>query len=395
MKFLFWGSKNVQEPDWHKDLSIRFGQVRDNVLSSVRSLDAKVSVLSEKVEESLRSCEHKLTNDGLPLSMGQLHHEKSEIEKDQSDRFDQIEGLVRSSATDLDARVSAMESKFDELATLRSRQYKLANEELSLSIGRLQHEKAQVEADRDEWQQAFTAKDTELAKVTNDLAAANGLLAVKEQELGDRIRLLEGELQTAKEELESKESVHREEMSRLSQECDLKFAELTKNQEEALMQQKEHEALELEAVRKSVDVFVPPQVCELFDYRVGEPIEDTARCQAIYSYLSFAVGNLRPNVFAKRFREFDVALYEAMCESPDELEDCRARVQKHVNEVIGKKSGGFLVCWPRKGERYNPDWYTSDSETGQRVEKAIYAMVFKESSDGTIQCLNKGKVETT
>lgn len=315
--------------------------------------------------------------------------------KDLSDRFGRIESLVRSSAKDLDARVSVMEAKFDKLTTLRSSQYKLANEELSLSIGRLQHEKAQVEADRDAWQQAFNEKEAELTKVTNDLAAANGLLAAKEQELGERIKQLEGELQAAKEELASTETSHREEVSRLSREWDLKLDELTKKQEEVLALQKEHEALELEAVRKSVDAFVPPQVCELFDYRVGEPIEDTARCQAIYAYLSFAVGNLRPNVFAKRFREFDAVLYEAMCESPDELEDCRARVQKHVNEVVGKKSGGLLVCWPRKGETYNPDWYTSDSATGQRVEKAIYAMVCKKSPDGKIQCLSKGKVETT
>lgn len=315
--------------------------------------------------------------------------------KNLSDRFGRIEGLVLSSAKDLDARVSAMEAKFAELATLRSSQYKLANEELSLSIGRLQHEKAQVEADRDAWQQAFNEKEAELAKVTNDLAAANESLAAQGQELGDRIKRLEGELQTAKEELETRETSHREEVSRLSQEWDLKLGELTKKQEEVLEQQKEHEALELAAVRKSVDAFVPPQVCELFDYRVGEPIEDSARCQAIYAYLSFAVGNLRPNVFAKRFHEFDVALYEAMCESPDELEDCRARVQTHVNEVVGKKSGGLLVCWPRKGETYNPDWYTSDSATGQRVEEAICAMVYKKSPDGKIQCLSKGKVETT
>lgn len=387
-------NKNRQEPDWHKDLMAQFNQVKGNILLSGKDLNARVSELSARVEETLRSCKCKLTNDTLPFATNRLQPEKSQTEVELSNQFGQVENIVRLSAKDLDDKMSVMVAKFEELTTLRSCQYKLANDELSLSIGRLQHEKAQVESERDSWQQAFAEKESELAKVTNDLAAANGLLAVKEQEFGERIKQLEDELQTAKDALAATETAHHEEVTRLSQEWDQKIDELTKKHADDLTLQKEQSERQLEAVRRSIDEFVPPQVCALFNYRIGDLSEDRSRWQAIYAYLGLVNGNLRPNVFAKRFREFDAALYDAMSDSQEDLAECRARVENHINETISPKIGGLQIHWPREGEAYNSDCYKTTSSSGQRVTKAIYAMVYKKDADGRILCQTKGEVET-
>lgn len=308
-------------------------------------------------------------------------------------RFGQVEKAVFSSVEELNKKVSAMTTKFEGLANQLSRQHDLASDQLVRTVGQLRNELSQAEEDRNSWQQSFAEKEAELAKTANDLAATNTMMGVQKQESSERIEQLEGELRTAQETLEAAEMAHREEVSRLSQERDEKVAEQTRLGQEKLAAQEEQSARQIETLKRSIGAFVPLEVCELFDYRVGDP-EDHARWQSIYAYLGFVNGSLRPDVFVKRFREFDAAFYDAFRDAPELLAECRARVQRHLNEVIGAKTGGLKVCWPKIGEPCNPDQYTTVSDFGQRISEVIGAMVYRQGDDGGILCLSKGKVAT-
>ena len=242
---------------------------------------------------------------------------------------------------------------------------------------------ADMQTDLDGKDAALADKDAEISRVNDDLKAAQEKCDAKDSEVA--------ELNKARQDADV---AHADEIAKLKTVHDTEMADLKKKHAEEVEALNRNAAGQIESIRKSVDEFVPAGVCDLFDYHVGEPVDDRSRWQAIYSYLGFINGNLRQDAFVRRFREFDVALYDAMRDTPDQLAECRARVQRHINEEIGKKSGGLLVCWPRIGDACNLDQYSTISDFGQRISEVISAMVYKKSDDGKVLCQSKGKVAT-
>lgn len=250
-------------------------------------------------------------------------------------------------------------------------------------VDRLSRENTELKDKFDEYDALIADKDAEISRVTKDLKSEQEKCDEKDSEIA--------ELNKARQDLEA---AHADEIAKLKREHETAIAESKKKHGEELDALNKSAADQIEVVRKSVNEFVPTEVCELFDYRVGDAIDDRSRWQAIYAYLGFINGNLRQDAFVKRFREFDAALYDAMRDNPDQLAECRVRVQRHVNEEIGKKSGGLLVCWPKIGEACNPDQYTTTSDFGQRISEVISAMIYKKDDGGKVLCQSKGKVAT-
>lgn len=274
-----------------------------------------------------------------------------------------------------------------------SAQLRMADEELkrlkaeaedrSKVIDRLSRENSRLKDKCDECDIKIAEKDDQISRV-------NGELKVSQEKCDEK----DCEIAALNKARQDADAAHTDELTKLKNAHNNAIADLEKKHDEEVGALNKSAADQIEMVRKSVDEFVPAGVCDLFDYRVGEPVEDRSRWQAIYAYLGFINGNLRQDAFVKRFREFDAALYDAMRDNPDQLAECRVRVQRHVNEEIGKKSGGLLVCWPKIGEACNPDQYTTTSDFGQRISEVISAMIYKKDDGGKVLCQSKGKVAT-
>lgn len=250
-------------------------------------------------------------------------------------------------------------------------------------VDRLNRENSKLKDKCEAYDITIEDKDAQIARATSDLKAVQEKCDAKD-----------GEIAALNKARHDADIAHDEEMAKLKAAHDTEMADLSKKHAEEVEALNRNAADQIESVRKSVDEFVPARVCDLFDYRVGEQIDDRSRWQAIYAYLGFINGNLRQDAFVRRFREFDAALYDAMRDSPDQLAECRVRVQRHINEEVGKKAGGLLVCWPKAGEACNPDHYTTMSDFGQRISEVIGAMIYKMGDGGKVLCQSKGKVAT-
>lgn len=239
-------------------------------------------------------------------------------------------------------------------------------------INSLQCEKDEIAKRLEHSNRILESKDSEIQSCKNEIA-------FQKQKIGE----CEDEINSLRQLVDDKEKEHAANIEQNKYAHEAVIADLEASHKEAI-----------EQVCKSVDSFVPSEVCEMFDYRVGDECDDQARWQAIYAYLSFINGSLRQDVFVKRFRVFDEALYEAMRDTPELLIECRNRVQKHINERLYQQSGGMFVCWPNIGERFNPDCYTAISEFGQSIAEVVSAMVYKQDLNEEVICLSKGRVAT-
>ena len=239
-------------------------------------------------------------------------------------------------------------------------------------INSLQCEKDEISKKLELSNRILESKDSEIQSCKNEIAS-------QKQKIGE----CEDEINSLRQLVDDKEKEHAANIEQNRYAHEAVIADLEASHKEAI-----------EQIRKSVDSFVLSEVCEMFDYRVGDECEDQARWQAIYAYLSFINGSLRQDVFVRRFRVFDDALYEAMRDTPELLIECRNRVQKHINERLYQQSGGIFVCWPNIGERFNPDCYTAISEFGQSIAEVVFAMVYKRDLNEEVICLSKGRVAT-
>ena len=284
-------------------------------------------------------------------------------------------------------------------------------QELPRKIDALNSETTSIRAQLDE----LTTKEAMRAAAIEDVVLENYSLKKDCREWDEKVQALESEKATLEQEIETlkkqildqderdkarneeKEnliSAHNEAVSKLNADHKQVVADLKKQQEEKIAALNKSMSEQIQNAYSSIEAFVPSKVCDLFDYRLGELGEAQPKWQSIYAYLCFINGNLRQDAFVKRFREFDAALYDAMRDSPDQLAECRARVQKHINEELGKKSGGLQVCWPKVGEVCNPDHYTTTSDFGQRISEVISAMVYKMGDDGKNLCQSRGRDAT-
>lgn len=289
-----------------------------------------------------------------------------------------IETLNADTVSLLGQKSAQLEAANAELERLKSEE-----EDRIRANDRLTRENSKFKDKCDEYDGIIQGKDAQIAQLANDLKAAQDDSAVKDGKISELLKSQQDALE-----------VHAEEVAKLKSDHQALIADLEKKHEEDVEALNKNTAEQIEATRASVNEFVPAEVCDLFDYRVGDPIDDRSRWQAIYAYLGFINGNLRQDAFVRRFREFDAALYDAMRDTPDQLAECRARVQRHINEEIGKKAGGLLVCWPKIGEPCNPDQYTTTSDFGQRISEVVSAMVYKKGDGGKVLCQSKGKVAT-
>ena len=292
------------------------------------------------------------------------------VEMIQTLKTDTVALLVQKSVQLEAANVELERLKSDEIERIR------AND-------RMARENLKLKDKCDEYDSIVKDKDAQIVQSASDLKAAQEDSAAKDGKISE---LQKAQQYTA--------TAHEEKIAKLKSDHDAEIADLKKKHEEAVEAVNKRAADEIEAMQARVNEFVPMEVCNMFDYRFGEQIEDRSRLQAIYAYLEFINGNLRPEAFVRRFSVFDDALYDAMRDAPDQLEECRVRVQRHINEELGKKTGGLLVCWPDIGEACNPDHYITTSDFGQRITEVISAMVYKKGDDEKVLCLRKGKVAT-
>lgn len=258
-----------------------------------------------------------------------------------------------------------------------------AHEMTRAEIGDLYHKNYSLNKERQEWD----AKAQIL--VAEKAALAQEIEALKEQVLD-----LEEIIKAKETEKQCLISAHDEAVKKLNADHEQAILDLEKQKSEEVDAFNKTMSEQVQKALDNIEVFVPSKVCELFDYQIGEVGDVQPKWQSIYAYLCFINGNLRQDAFVKRFREFDAALYDSMRDTPDLLTECRLRVQKHINEELGKKTGGLQVCWPKIGEVCNPDHYTTTSDFGQRISEVISAMVYKIGDDGKILCQSKGKVAT-
>ena len=151
----------------------------------------------------------------------------------------------------------------------------------------------------------------------------------------------------------------------------------------------------LKKKQESIDSFAPPEICDLFEYTLGEIGEKAdAKRRAIYAYLAFINGRLDGDELQKRFRVFDASLYDALHDMPELLAKCRNYVEPQINNELGKKSGGFQICWPAINETYNPERYEAKAGRGLRIAKVFRALVYKKNDAGKTIPLDRGEVET-
>ena len=211
-----------------------------------------------------------------------------------------------------------------------------------------------------------------------------------------KTKVLERDSLLAGKEKEKNELIfaHDTAVSQLNADHEKAVAELKKLQSEKIEALNRSMFEKIQHEHASIEAFVPSKVCDLFDYKIGDVGDVHSKWQAIYAYLGFINGSLRQDAFVRRFREFDAAFYDAMRDTPDILSECRVRVQKHINEELGNKTGGLFVYWPKIGESCNPDQYTTTSEFGQHISEVISAMIYKRGDDGSVLCQSKGKVAT-
>lgn len=298
------------------------------------------------------------------------------------DEFDALFKLIHELNADT---FESLTQKSTQLETLNAELERLKMEAAVRinDVDRLYRENSKIKNACEEYVAAINEKNEEIAQVTDALNEAQTKCNSKDEEIV--------ELNKSRQDADA---AHADEIAKLKATHDTEMADLKKKHDEEVEVLNSNAASQIESIRKSVNEFVPAEVCDLFDYRVGEPVDDRTRWQAIYAYLGFINGNLRQDAFVRRFREFDATLYDAMRDVPDQLAECRARVQRHINEEIGKKSGGLLVCWPRIGDACNPDQYTTISDFGQRISEVISAMIYKKDDGGKVLCQSKGKVAT-
>jgi len=272
--------------------------------------------------------------------------------------------------------------------------HKIEEAERLKSIDRLFRENSKLKDKCEEYVIAIVDKDEQIERVTNDLKAVQEKCDAKDAEIGELNKSRQDAEVAHAEKMAEMKNTHASELTAKDAAFKTEITNLVKKHFEEVEALNKNAADQLEAVRTGVSEFVPTEVCDLFDYRIGEPVDDRSRWQAIYAYLGFINGNLRSEVFVRRFREFDAAFYDAMRDTPEVLAECRVRVQRHINEELGKKTGAILVCWPKVGDVCNPDQYTTTSDFGQCISEVIGAMIYKKADDGKVLCMSKGKVAT-
>ena len=308
--------------------------------------------------------------------------ENTKYSKNAAEEFETLVSMITDLST---GTVKQLGTTSTQLRIVEEELKRLKVEEVdrSKAVDRLARENSNLKDKCDGYDSIIKEKDDQIAGI-------NGALKVSQKKCDEK----DAEIAALNKARHDADIAHDEEMAKLKAAHDTEMADLSKKHAEEVEALNRNAADQIESVRKSVDEFVPARVCDLFDYRVGEPIDDRSRWQAIYAYLGFINGNLRQDAFVRRFREFDAALYDAMRDSPDQLAECRVRVQRHINEEVGKKAGGLLVCWPKAGEACNPDHYTTMSDFGQRISEVIGAMIYKIGDGGKVLCQSKGKVAT-
>lgn len=289
-----------------------------------------------------------------------------------------IETLSADTIVKLGERASTIERQKTQLDALTAKEVTRAAaiEAVSLEIYSLKKERQEWDAKAMTLEAEKTALEQEIEALKKQISDRDGIIKTKDDEKQGLI------------------SAHNEAVTKLNSDHEKAIADLEKQQEEEIEALNKATSEQIQNAHSSIEAFVPSKVCDLFDYQIGELGDVQPKWQSIYAYLCFINGNLRQDAFVKRFREFDAAFYDAMRDTPDLLTECRVRVQKHINEELGKKTGGLQVCWPKVGEACNPDHYTTTSDFGQRISEVISAMVYKKGDDGKILCQSKGKVAT-
>jgi hypothetical protein len=302
----------------------------------------------------------------------------AEFRKDMQELSRKIENLSADTIVKLGEQASVIEQQKGQLDELTSKEVTC-----TAAIAEVILENSSLKKERQGWD-----------------AKAHTLEAEKDS-LAQEIEALKNQILEQEESIKAKDAekqglifAHSEAVEKLNADHVQAILDLEKQKSEEVDALNKTMVEQIQKALDNIEAFVPSKVCELFDYQIGEVGDVQSKWQSIYAYLCFINGNLRQDAFVKRFREFDAALYDAMRDTPDLLTECRLRVQKHINEELGKKTGGLQVCWPKIGEVCNTDHYTTTSDFGQRISEVISAMVYRKGDDGKVLCLNKGKVAT-
>ena len=311
-----------------------------------------------------------------------------------------IEDLTSAQKTALDRhRESLLEelgertkpiAKFDALTSIIERQTAALD-------GMVEKERMLAASLRDvsQWSDLLRNERQRWDEKERALVAERDNLSRKVERLESLVADKDGQLKAAAAKEGCLTSTHKEAVEKLNAERDVALDDLRARQERDLESLRKSMTERIEEIRANFEAFVPREALDLFDYGRGAEEDARAKRLAIYAYLGFVNGNLRPEAFVRRFAEFDAAFYDAMRDTPDLLAECRARVQDHLNKRFGPETGGLRVCWPKLGEIYNPSHYAATSNSGQCVSEVIGAMVYKTDDDGRVLCQRKGKVATS